>query len=126
VLAVLPAIREGATTRDRLHAAACTGLLTAALGGVNATASAVVLGLPFVWLLTAPRGRRAFAALGWWCGGVLAGALWWLAPLVVLGRFSYPFLDHIETSRMTTAVTSLTNVVRGSSHWVAYIIDRQS
>src|SRR5690606_39803446 len=50
------------------------------------------------------------------------GALWWLGPLVVLGSYSYPFLDHIEVAATTTAVASLTNVLRGTEHWIAFIL----
>lgn len=123
VLAVLPATRAGAARRERWHAAALTGLLTAALGGVNATASAVVLLLPLGWLLASgAAGRRALLP---WAGGVALGSAWWVLPLLVLGRYSYPFLDFIETSQITTAVTSTPNTLRGASHWVAYILDRE-
>ncbi|AKU16782.1 alpha-(1-_3)-arabinofuranosyltransferase domain-containing protein [Luteipulveratus mongoliensis] len=125
VLAVIPAVQEGADRRVRIRAAAVSGLLTAALGGVNATASAVVLLLPLLYLLTAARGGRA-RAIAWWSGGVALGALWWVLPLLVLGRYAYPFLDFIETSRITTAVTSVPNSMRGASHWVAYILDSES
>mgnify|MGYP002653467218 CR=1 FL=1 len=43
-------------------------------------------------------------------------------PLLVLGRYSYPFLDHIEVASTTTAVASVTNVLRGANHWIAYIL----
>ena len=95
------------------------GLLTASLGGVNATASLVaVLG----GLLCALSTRRARLVIGFLCGSAL-GAAWWLGPLLVLGGYSYPFLDFIETSRITTAVTSVPGILRGASDWVAYIVD---
>ncbi|KNX37252.1 hypothetical protein VV01_09015 [Luteipulveratus halotolerans] len=125
VVVMVPAVQPAATRRARLHAAAATGLLTAALGGVNATASAVVLLLPLLLIVTAQRGGRV-RALAWWVPGVVLGALWWVVPLVVLGRYAYPFLDFIETSQITTAVTSVPNVLRGASHWVAYILDSES
>ncbi|MDE9365980.1 alpha-(1-_3)-arabinofuranosyltransferase family protein [Luteipulveratus sp. YIM 133132] len=125
VLAALPMVGPDATHRTRLHAAAVTGLLTAALGGVNATASAVALLLPLLLIVTASRGGR-LRALAWWVPGVALGALWWVLPLLVLGRYAYPFLDFIETSRITTAVTSVPNTLRGASHWVAYILDSES
>ncbi|TWP37133.1 alpha-(1-_3)-arabinofuranosyltransferase domain-containing protein [Leekyejoonella antrihumi] len=113
------------STADRrrlLRAAAGGGLLAVCLGGVNATASAVVLVVPFCYLVTHPVGRRRIVR--WWLPGVILGALWWLLPLVVLGRYAYPFLDFIETARITTAVTSVPNVLRGASDWIAYILDR--
>lgn len=123
VVAALPLTAVASTRRQRVHAAAATGLLTAALGGVNAVASATVLVLPALLLLTHPTGRRR---IGWWAGGAALGGLWWLLPLLVLGRYAYPFLDFIETASLTTAVTSAPNTLRGANDWVAFILDAQS
>ncbi|WP_146828193.1 alpha-(1-_3)-arabinofuranosyltransferase domain-containing protein [Aeromicrobium flavum] len=126
VLAAWTMVRPSADRRSVLRAAAWTGLLTIALGGVNATASAVVLVLPLVVILTAPRAARRGRALAVWSAGVVVGAAWWIVPLLVLGRYGYPFLDFIETARITTAVTSVPNVLRGADHWIAYILDAES
>ncbi|PWJ25270.1 arabinofuranan 3-O-arabinosyltransferase [Branchiibius hedensis] len=123
VVAAVGLIDPAATRRQKLHAAAATGLLTTALGGVNAVASGTVLVLPALFLLTHSTGRRR---LGWWAGGALLGALWWLIPLLVLGRYGYPFLDFIETSSLTTAVTSAPNTLRGANDWVAFILDAEN
>lgn len=123
VVAAVGLAEPSATRRQKLHAAAATGLLTTALGGVNAVASATVLVLPALFLLTHPTGRRR---LGWWAGGALLGGLWWLIPLLVLGRYGYPFLDFIETSSLTTAVTSAPNTLRGANDWVAFILDAEN
>lgn len=123
VVAALPLTALDPSRRQRWHAAAATGLLTTALGGVNAVASATVLVLPALFLLTHPIGRRR---LGWWAGGTALGALWWVLPLLVLGRYAYPFLDFIETSSLTTAVTSAPNTLRGTNDWVAFILDADS
>ncbi|NHN54949.1 DUF3367 domain-containing protein [Calidifontibacter sp. DB0510] len=113
-----PALRG----RRLAGALAVCGLLATATGGVNATASAVIQLLPFGLLLLDPVGRRRLIP---WGAAVLAGAVWWLAPLLVLGGFAYPFLDYIETSSITTAVTSVPNTLRGANDWVAYILDSQ-
>ncbi|MBO1754074.1 DUF3367 domain-containing protein [Allobranchiibius sp. CTAmp26] len=120
VLAARPLVRADLDRRGVLRAVAVGGLLAAALGGVNAAASGLMLVVPFLFLITHPRGRRR---IGWWAVGVLAGASWWLLPLLVLGGYGYPFLDFIETASMTTAVTSTPNVLRGDSDWIAYILD---
>ncbi|WP_157074463.1 alpha-(1-_3)-arabinofuranosyltransferase domain-containing protein [Janibacter corallicola] len=122
VLAAERAVRPGARAADRRRAAVATGLLTACLGGVNATVSLVALVPAALWVLTAPRGRARVRALAWWLLGALLGGLWWLGPLVVLGGYAYPFLDHIELASTTTAVASVTNVLRGADHWIAYIL----
>ena len=39
----------------------------------------------------------------------------------MLGRYSPPFLDYIETAAATTFPLGWTNVVRGADHWVAFM-----
>ncbi|MFC6707278.1 alpha-(1-_3)-arabinofuranosyltransferase domain-containing protein [Flexivirga alba] len=123
VIAVLPLVRRELSRAELVRCLALAGVLTAALGGVNATASGVVLALPFAFLITHPVGRRRLVS---WLVAVVLGALWWLLPLLVLGRYAYPFLDYIETSSITTAVTSVPNVLRGADDWIAYILDSAS
>lgn len=123
LIAVLPLIRPELRRAESVRALALAGTLTAALGGVNATASGIVLALPFAFLLTHPVGRRRLLP---WLVAVVLGALWWLLPLLVMGRYAYPFLDYIETASITTAVTSVPNVLRGADDWIAYILDSAS
>ena len=55
---------------------------------------------PCVWLLT-PDGRArggAGCSAGGWLAVVLATP-WWVLPLLVLGRYAYPFLDYIESAQ---------------------------
>lgn len=122
VLLAAKGVAPGALPATRRRMAVGTGLLTACLGGVNATVSLVALVPAAAWIVLAPGGRRRWRALLWWCGGAALGSAWWLGPLVVLGRYSYPFLDHIELASTTTAVASVTNVLRGANHWIAYIL----
>ena len=99
---------------------ASTGVLVACLGGVNATASLVaVLGAGLFALVV----TREWRLVGAYVIGAALGSAWWLGPLVVLGGYAYPFLDFIETARITTAVTTLPAILRGASDWVAYIVD---
>lgn len=122
VLAAHRMVGPGAKGGDRRRGAVATGLLAACLGGVNATVSLVALVPAAAWIVLAPRGRRRWRSLAWWGAGAAIGSLWWLGPLVVLGRYSYPFLDYIEVASTTTAVASVTNVLRGTEHWIAFIL----
>ncbi|MGC5247185.1 alpha-(1-_3)-arabinofuranosyltransferase domain-containing protein [Gordonia sp. DT219] len=42
-------------------------------------------------------------------------------PLLILSRVSPPFLDFIESSRVTTEWMSLTEVLRGTSSWTPFV-----
>lgn len=90
-------------------------------GGVNATAVFATLPLALLWLAMLRDRRRRWRAVGAWCLAVACATAWWLVPLLLLGRYSPPFLDYIETSEVTTRVTDLVSVLRGTSHWLPYL-----
>ena len=101
------------------RAATRSGLVVACIGGVNAVATAAVLPLAALYLVTRPPGPLRRRLIGWWVLAVGLAAAWWAAPLLVFGRFSPPFLDYIESAARTTAPTDVLSVLRGTSHWVA-------
>lgn len=102
------------------RAAALSAVAIAMVGGVNAAATAAVLPLGIVWLLTRTAGPRRRQLMLWWPVFTFLGTLWWLVPLVILGAYSPPFLEYIESARVTTATTDLFDALRGTSNWVAY------
>ena len=76
------------------------------IGGVNAIATGAALVLPTLWWLTRERPARSLRAFAAWLGACVLAGLWWIGPLVVLGRYSPPFLDWIENAAATlTAIT---------------------
>ena len=95
------------------------------VGGVNAAATFAVLPLGVLWLLTRTPGPRRRTMMLWWPAFTLLGTLWWLVPLFVLGAYSPPFLDFIESASNTTFPTTLFDALRGTSDWVSYV-DRAS
>ena len=70
----------------RVRAAARSGLAVACCGGINATATVAVLVVPFLYVLTRPRGPRRMRLLAWWAAAAAAATAWWLVPLLLLGR----------------------------------------
>lgn len=117
---LLPLVR--ASLRGNVaKAAALSALATTTAGGVNAVAAGAVLPLAAWWLLTRTPGPRRRRLLAWWSGLTALAVVWWLIPLVVLGKYSPPFLDWIESSEFTTSITSPINVLRGADHWLAYL-----
>ncbi|MDG4761466.1 alpha-(1-_3)-arabinofuranosyltransferase [Micromonospora sp. WMMD710] len=119
VLIPLVGLARGTTPLRR--AVAGSAVAVACAGGVNATAVAAVVPLALLWLATLTPVRRRVTAIAAWCGAVALATAWWLVPLLVLGRYSPPFLDYIETARNTTSVTDAVTTLRGASYWVAYL-----
>jgi arabinofuranan 3-O-arabinosyltransferase len=118
--AVLLVVAAGKGRTSPRTAGLGVGVVVLLMGGVNAVA--VIACLPLVALAVGsvvPAARRRAVSL-WTLLGVVAGVAWWLGPLLLLGRYSPPFLDFIETSRATTAPLGWANVGRGAVHWVAY------
>jgi arabinofuranan 3-O-arabinosyltransferase len=117
---LIPLVR-GARTGSPRRAAAASGVALLFASGINATATLAILPLPALWLLTRQRGRRRAALMRWWVLSVFLACLWWVIPLIVLGKYGSPFLDWIESSAVTTGQTSLVASLRGAEHWQAYL-----
>ncbi|SDK29557.1 arabinofuranan 3-O-arabinosyltransferase [Nonomuraea maritima] len=117
VLPLLTASRTG----QRVRGAVRSALAVALCGGVNAAAVLAVLVAPLLYILTRPRPVPRLRMLGWWSAAVTVATLSWSLPLLLVGRYAFSFLPYTETAGTTTAVTSLTNVLRGASDWVRYL-----
>ena len=91
------------------------------MGGVNAAGTLAALPLAFLVAASRLRQRGRAALLGWWApAGPRSPARGGSVPLLLLGRYSPPFLDYIETAAATTYPTGWANSLRGAEHWVAY------
>nr|VDG64240.1 Domain of uncharacterised function (DUF3367) [Streptococcus thermophilus] len=89
----------------------------ALMGAVNATATMMACLPAFVLLIW----RRAWPALAKWLVGVAAVCAWWMGPLLVLGRYSPPFTDFIESSFVTTRWLNLAELLRGTTSWAPFV-----
>ena len=116
--ALLPLVRV--TPGGEATAAARSGAVIALCGGVNAVAVGAVLPLPFWWLVTRHRGRMRRKLVGWWTVAIFMATFWWLGPLLLLGRYSPPFLDWVESAAVSTSKGSLPSAFRGTTQWVAW------
>lgn len=85
----------------------------ALMGAVNATATlaaCIPAGLVILW-------RRQ----GWLLlPAAVAVSAWWIGPLLVLGKYSPPFTDFIESSYVTTRWLNLLEILRGTTHWTPF------
>jgi arabinofuranan 3-O-arabinosyltransferase len=79
-----------------------------------------VLPLGVVYVVTRAGGPRRWRLLGWWTLFTTLATAWWWLPLLLLGRYSVPFLDYIENATITTVPTDLAHTLVGESDWVAY------
>ncbi|GEP37216.1 alpha-(1-_3)-arabinofuranosyltransferase [Nocardioides psychrotolerans] len=118
---VLVPLVIGSQRGSARRAAALSALAVAMVGGVNAAATFAVLPLGVLWLLTRSPGQRRRTMMVWWPVFTALGTLWWLVPLALMGAYSPPFLDFIESASNTTFPTSLFDALRGTSNWVPYI-----
>ena len=89
----------------------------ALMGGVNATATAAACVPAGLYLLARrePRAAARFAA------GALTVSAWWIGPLFVLGRYSPPFTEFIESASVTTAWLNPVEILRGTTSWSTFV-----
>ena len=119
---ILLPLLTASETGQRARAAIRSGLAVALCGGVNAVAVLAVLVAPVIYIATRPRPVPRWRMLGWWTAAVGVATLFWWLPLLLVGRYAFSFLPYTETASTTTQVTSLTNVLRGTSDWVRFLL----
>lgn len=100
-----------------------SALVVLCLGAVNAVATAVAI-LPAVifWLgmcIRRPRVGLYFAL--WWVPAGLLATFWWIGPLLLLGKYSPPFTDYIESASLTTNWMNLAEILRGTTSWTPFL-----
>jgi arabinofuranan 3-O-arabinosyltransferase len=115
---LVPLVDDRHTPR---RAAALSALAVLAMGAVNAATVVAALVPALLWLLLHLGERRGRALACWWVAAVAVATAWWVVPLLLLGRYSVDFLDHIESAVTTTSITSALETLRGTADWVAYL-----
>ena len=101
--------------------AARSAVAVALMGAVNAVATLTGCLAAILWWAAHRPNRRWCKFSGWWLGCTVLATLWWVVALLMLGRISPPFLDFIESSGVTTRWLSLTEVLRGTYGWTAFV-----
>ncbi len=95
------------------------------LGAVNAVATAAAVLPAVIWwgaaVLTRRERRRALNFGKWWIPAGILACFWWIGPLLILGKYSPPFTDYIESSSLTTRWLNLLEVLRGATSWVPFL-----
>ena len=117
-----------ARLRGRWRYPAAIALVVLTVGAVNATALAMVVPAPVLWLIHAAWGgtitwRRAAATAaktGVLCLGV---SLWWIVMLVIQGRYGADVLAYSESLEAVSFTSTSTEVTRGLGYWLFYVRD---
>lgn len=94
---------------------------------VNATALAMALLGPALWVVWAVWGTRevtvgdALRTIGRIVAVGIPTSLWWVVALLIEGRFGLPLLDFTETIDQVASTSAATEVLRGLGYWVPYL-----
>ena len=114
VLPFLP--RADGTRSSAWRTAAAATLPVACMGAVNATATLAAC-VPAA-LVALVYHRRALLP---WLAGCALVSVWWIGPLLILGRYAPPFTDYIESSFVTTRWLNLAEILRGTTSWSPFV-----
>jgi arabinofuranan 3-O-arabinosyltransferase len=98
-----------------------SALALALMGSVNAVATAAAFLPAAVWWASYRPNRAWWRFTRAWLLLLALGTLWWVVPLLVLGKVSPPFLDYIESAGVTTQWASLGEVLRGTDSWTPFV-----
>ncbi|WP_228786734.1 alpha-(1-_3)-arabinofuranosyltransferase [Nocardia terpenica] len=107
--------------RRGANSPAGSALALALMGAVNAVATAAAFLPAALWWASYRPNRRWWRFTRAWIPLLLLATLWWVVPLLLLGRVSPPFLDYIESSGVTTQWASLGEVLRGTDSWTPFV-----
>lgn len=114
--------------RGRWRYPAAIALIVLTVGAVNATALAMVIPAPVLWLVHAAWSRliswrRALATAGRVAVLSTGVSLWWMVMLVVQGRYGAEVLAYSESLESVSFTSTSTEVTRGLGYWLFYVRD---
>jgi arabinofuranan 3-O-arabinosyltransferase len=117
-----------AATRSVWRHAALAALVVLTVGAVNATALIMIVPAPALWLLHAATSgqiswTRAFATAARVSVLSIGVSLWWVAALVIQGRYGADVLAYSETLEAVSFTSISTEVLRGLGYWLFYVRD---
>ena len=110
---------------NRWREPALIALIVATVGSANATALAMIVPAPAIWLVLAAARRtlplgdviRLASRVAVAC---VAVSLWWMSMLIVQSRFGAPVLLYSETLEDVSRNSTGSEVLRGLGYWLFY------
>ncbi|MEO6158516.1 MAG: alpha-(1-_3)-arabinofuranosyltransferase family protein, partial [Ilumatobacteraceae bacterium] len=117
-----------AATRSKWRDPALIALVVLTVGAVNATALAMIVPAPLLWLVHAAWQRTVTwrrAVLTALRVGVLSVAvsLWWIMMLLIQGKYGADVLAYSETLDAVSFTSLSTETLRGLGYWLMYVRD---
>lgn len=107
---------------------AAIALIVFTVGAVNATALAMIVPAPVLWLV-----HQAWSRTVPWRQAVLvaarvaalsvAASLWWIAALLIQGRYGADVLPYSESLADVSRTATSAEVWRGLGYWLFYVRD---
>lgn len=107
---------------------AAVSLVVATVGAVNATALAMIVPGPVLWLVClalagAVRWRDAGRAAARIAVGCVAVSVWWIVMVTLQARHGADVLAYSETLDAVSLTTTSTEALRGLGYWLFYVRD---
>jgi arabinofuranan 3-O-arabinosyltransferase len=110
---------------NRWREPALIALIVATVGSANATALAMIVPAPAIWLVLVAARRmlplgdvvRLASRVAVAC---VAVSLWWMSMLIVQSRFGAPVLLYSETLEDVSRNSTGSEVLRGLGYWLFY------
>jgi arabinofuranan 3-O-arabinosyltransferase len=117
-----------AAQRGRWRFPAAIALVVLTVGAVNATALAMIIPAPTLWLAHAVWSRsitwrQAFSTAAKVAVLSTAVSLWWMAMLIIQGRRGGDVLAYSESLESVSLTSTSTEVLRGLGYWLFYLRD---
>ena len=117
-----------ATRRRTWGDPAAIALIVLTVGSVNATALAMIVPAPVIWLLHSAWQRavpwRAAALVALRVAGLSLGvSLWWIAMLMIQGKYGTDVLPYSESVADVSLTSTSAEVWRGLGYWLFYLRD---
>lgn len=114
-----------ATRLDRWRDPAVIALIVATVGSTNATALAMIVPAPAIWIALGVwqrrlELRRVLAVAARVATVCVAVSLWWVAMLLVQSRWGAPVLLYSETLEDVSRNSTGPEVFRGMGYWLFY------
>lgn len=117
-----------AAQRGRWRYSALVALIVLTVGAVNATALAMIIPAPVLWLVHAAWSRsiswrRATETAAKIAVASTVVSLWWIAMLSIQGRYGAEVLAYSESLESVSFTSTATEVGRGLGYWLFYVRD---